>query len=201
MQRDDAEAARAIEKDIAETRRQLAELEERARWGSAKSTERSAAMETSRDPEKGLTRLEHFQNVGRASPVAAFQTLVWAALNGDDAALSTACYLDDATRQKAQALFGRLPDADQQKFRTPESLAALAVSGEMMKGTALHIIKPTPVDGLNTLLTIRTGENGKEIVLPMRQGVDGWQFVVPERAIEAIERRMRAEAPLPIGKK
>lgn len=198
---DEKTAAHAIEAQLVEARREIADLEQRAAEAGRKHAAHATAIDGNRDPEKGLTRLEHCQNAGRGTPAAAFQTLVWAAMKGDHATLAKVCYVDDATRLKAQALLATLPGTSQKKSYTPESLAALAVAGEIMKGTAIHIGAHAPIDSLNTLLSIRTGESGREVKLPMRLGAEGWQLVVPERAIEAIKRSMSAQAPQADGEK
>ena len=194
VQRNDADAARAIQADLAEARQEIAELERRAKAASANDAGGSVVAEANRDPEKALTRLEYFQNVGQATPAAAFQTLVWAAMKDDEVALRDLCYLDDATRQKAQALLASLPEAAREKYPNPESLIALAVAGELMKGSVLQIEGYTAMDSSTVRLTVRAGPDGKEAKLPMRQSGDRWQFVVPEKAVDAIRRKM-AEHP------
>lgn len=190
VQRSDAEAVRAIEVDLTQARREIAELEQRAKDASANKAARPVAVDANRDPEKALTRLEHFQNVGQATPPAAFQTMVWAAMKGDDIALQNLCYLDDATRQKAQALLAGLPESAREKYPNPQSLVALAVAGELMRGSVLKIAGYTAMDSSSVLLTVNSGPEGKEAKLPMRQSGDRWQFVVPEKAVDAIRRKM-----------
>jgi len=190
VQRGDADASRAIQAELAQARREVAELEQRAKNALAKQAARSVAVDANRDPEKALTRLEYFQNAGQATPSAAFQTMVWAAMKGDEVALRNLCYLDEATRQKAQALLASLPESAREKYPTPESLVALAVAGEMMRGSVLQITGYTPMDSSSVLLAVSSGPEGKEARLAMRQNGDRWQFVVPEKAVDAIRRKM-----------
>src|SRR5471030_3141809 len=82
-QGDEASATQAIHADVIRLRGEIAEWEKRAaernQQLTAKAAAESAALDANRDPQKGLTRLEHFRNLGQATPGAAFQTLVWAA--------------------------------------------------------------------------------------------------------------------------
>jgi hypothetical protein len=198
--RNDADSVRAIHADLIQARRELAELEQRAREVRAKAAERSAAMDANRDPEKALTRLEHFQNLGRGTPGMAVQTLVWAAIKGEDAVLVDALAVTGAEREKAEAFLARLPEASRVKYPTPESLAALAVMGEILRGGALQIVGHTMVDPLHATVRVRTSDEGKEAKLPMRLGPGGWQMVVPEGAITAIERQMSELPSKPTAK-
>jgi hypothetical protein len=192
-----ADAAEARKLDLERARREVAELEQRAVTRSAEVNTRAAiendALAANRDPEKGMTRLEHFRNAGRATPSAAIQTLVWASLIGDNQALTGALSVSGAARDKAEALLARLPAAVREKYPSAESLAAIAVTGEMMKGNALELPGYTLADASHSILQIRT-QNGKEAKLPMQLGAGGWQLVVPDRAIDAIARRLGDEA-------
>jgi hypothetical protein len=115
-------------------------------------------------------------------------------MRGDEVALRNLCYLDDATRQKAQALLANLPESARKNYPNPESLVVLVVAGELMKGSVLQITGYTAMDSSSVQLTVRAGAEGKEARLPMRQSGDQWQFVVPEKAVDAIRRKM-AEHP------
>jgi hypothetical protein len=187
---DDADSVRAVNADVDQARRELAELEQRALAGHARLHERAAAVEANRDPEKAPVRLEHFQNVGRGTPAHAFQTLVHAAARGDEALLIGTLAVVDATREAAEALLARLPAAARAKYPTPEHLAALAVIAELTRGNALQITGGAVVDSSTATVTIRSAGGAKDAPLPMRPGPGGWQFIVPVGAIKMIERQM-----------
>jgi hypothetical protein len=195
--RTDSAAIGGRQQVVERLRREVSELELRAHT-RREDLKMSHAAETSaltinRDPELGMTRLEHFRNVGRERPRAAFQTLVWAAMKGDDRVLATALTMSDSARQKADALLGRLPEDARKKYPTAESLAAIAVAEEMLKGGALELPGETFTDATHAVIQIRT--QNKEATLPMQLGAGGWQFVVPERAIDGIARRLAGGDP------
>jgi hypothetical protein len=195
----DVDSADARQRELERLRREVIGLEQRALAQSRRVTATNAAetnaLATNRDPEQGMTRLEHFRNVGRDTPRAAFQTLVWAAMKGDEQALAGALTMPDSARQKADALLARLPDDARKRYPNAESLAAIAVAGEMLKGGAIELPGHTLTDVTNAIVQIRTQGGAKEVKLPMRLGPGGWQFVVPERAIDAIARRLVEGSP------
>ena len=185
--------------EVERLRREVTELEQRAlnRSEQLKATRaaETSSLATNRNPELGMTRLEHFGNVGRATPRAAFQTLVWAAMKGDDRVLATALAMPEPAREKADALLARLPEDARKKYPTAESLAAIAVAGEMLKGGALELPGETFRDATHAVIQIRTQNSAKEARLPMQLGPGGWQFVVPERAIDGMGRRLAGNEP------
>jgi hypothetical protein len=193
-ERTGADAASAAAASLEQARRELAELEERSRRARTRQAEQTKQAELNRDPEKGPAKLEHFQNVGRGSPALAFQTLVWAALKADAEALVGVLSVTGAARARADALIARLPESTRSKYPDAESLAAIAVTGEMLKGGPLEILGYTTEDPAQAIVTVRVSDGGKTAKLPMRLGPGGWQFVVPEAAITGIERRMNTIA-------
>lgn len=132
------ESALAIRSALLRARRTVAELEQRADHAGLRGGPATAPTETSRDPETALTRLEYFVNAGRDTPSTAIQTLVWAATKGDEEKLAETLSVAGAAREKADILLARLPESERAKY-TPESLAALAVTGELLRGTAMQI--------------------------------------------------------------
>lgn len=150
------------------------------------------------DPEQAPTKLEHFQNVGRTTPSAAFQTLVWAALKGDEAAIAAGLSLDDRALTRAEVMLASLPDNTRAQS-SPEKLAALWFEGTVVDVPAAQIIRQEPQDPTHTLLLVRGGL-GDAQSLTMRLGSDGWQLVVPERALEALQKKVLGASP-PLSRK
>ena len=77
----------AVRREVEQLRAEIALHEQKAGQQyaarAARASHDATAIEINRDPRLGLTRLEYFQNRGRATPSAAFETMVWAALRGD----------------------------------------------------------------------------------------------------------------------
>ena len=172
-----APAEKKIDAHLLQLRADVANLEKIAAHSA--NAEASDAPTTNRDPEKGMTRMEYMQNVGQATPAAAMQTLFWAAMKGDEAAMARTIVWDEAVRPKVQALIDRLPAASRERYATPELLAALFISRQALDVSAIHITETTMTDATHAGLMVK-GLTGREEPLPMRLSALGWQYSIGE---------------------
>ena len=174
---------------------------ERTQQLAAKATAESAALEANRDPRTGLTRLEHFQNLGQSAPATAFQTLVWAAMKGDDATLAQVSMVSESARAKAEALIARLPESGRAQW-TPEKLAAMFFTGAFGEVTAAQVLAENPKDQQHVALSVRLVGAGKETTIPLltQLGANGWQVVFDEKMFGAVQKKI-AKAEMPPAKK
>jgi hypothetical protein len=187
---DEQNAAQTLHSELLRLRREAAELEARARSASDRKAAVAAMLATNRDPEKEMTRLEYFQDVGRATPSAAFQTLVWAALKGDDHALAASLALNRAARGSAEELLARLSADVRAKYPTAESLAALVVTGKVVKSTAMQVLGYRMTDAQRAELSIRSSDFEANDTVPLKLSADGWQVVVSAGMIDALKKRL-----------
>jgi hypothetical protein len=184
------------ERETERARREVAERERQAQISHDEKLARAGANEENRDPEKGFARLEYFQNSGRATVSAAFQTVVWAALKGEDTMLVAGLTVTDAARTKAAELRERLPEEMRIKYPAPESLAAIVVTNEILKTPAVQVMGYTLVDPQHATLTVRQlSAAGQEMKMPMELGPGGWRLVVSDKVIETLNERMRETGP------
>jgi hypothetical protein len=202
---DEQVASAAVHARILQSRDELAHLEKDAAATHArlmqKAAQDAAALENNRDLRNGLVRLEHLTDVGRATPEAALQTLVWAGFKGEDAKLASIIVLSDAVRQEADALLATLPEEARAAW-TPQKLAALFFAGFLTEMSAATIQNVTIVDADHATVAVRFTTGSKEAVLPLslQRGDAGWRVVLPEKAIGAIQRRLQAMAKDPTPK-
>jgi len=185
----DADAERAIQAEVRLARAEVATLERAAAARSEKKQAQASslaeALANNRDPEKGMVRIENFQNLGRGSPSAALQTLVWAAVKGDNPTLASTLALSDEARARAGALIAGLPEDSRSKYQTPEDLAALAAADMVLSQTAIEITGQTNPDPSNATLNVNGLEGGPE-TLSLHLGADGWQLTIPDGAIKKL---------------
>lgn len=177
------ESNRSVPAAIEAARREIAALEARA------ERERAAAVSTDLAPP-GLTRLEDLHDVGRQTPGAAVQTLLWAACHGDDTALANTLLLEPKARAKAAAFLAGLPDSAREKTPTPESFAALFLSDGLTKVTAVRIGEATAIDADNATVRLE-GIMDRDLQLPLRRVATGWQIVVGEKQIDWAVAQLR----------
>lgn len=193
------EGATAIHADLVQARAELEHLEAKAKANYRQvSAEAAAAVRTlneNRDPEKALTKLDNLADVGRATPAATIQTLVWAALRGHGDLMEAGITMEESARIRAQALLEKLPEAAREKYRTPERLAALGFAELVLEATALQILDIATVDSNHARVTVRIRAMGreKEAVLPLQRERGGWQMTVSAEQIERLERRVAPE--------
>lgn len=202
-QADSTDGARAIHADVLRAQTEVEELERKARATYAQrqtaAAQDEASLATNRDPEKGLMRLEHFANQGQATPAAAFQTFVWAAMKGEDATLADMIALDAAAREKGKATLAALPEETRAKYPTPEKLVALFFAAALTGQPSAQILDVAFSDPAHAIVHVR-GLTDKTQKVPMQLGAQGWQIVVPEGMAERLGSWASGKAASPSGK-
>jgi hypothetical protein len=184
-------ASVAVTAEVERARREISALETAAQRAASALPNRTSEIEENRDPEKALARLEYFQNAGRSSPEAVVQTTVWAALKGDAATLASCVTTTDEARHLAVNWLSSLPPEARGKYPSPESLAALILSDEILKSAAAEIKGYTPRDDNHGFVTIKALESGDQpIRLEVERGNDDWKIIISDRAMTALRNRI-----------
>ena len=189
------DGSKAIHADLITARAELASLEAKAA-GSRADASGTPSIEANRDPTKAMTRIEFLSDAGRATPEAAFQTLVWAAMKGREPEMAACLALDPAARAKAESLLATLSADARAKYGTAEQLVGLVFSNGVLESSAVHFITGSITDTDHVTLALRARVNGREreSKIPMVRSADGWSMVVGEKQIDVIRRGLTAEA-------
>lgn len=194
QRRDDPDRA-WVRREIDSLRTEIARLEQKSAQHHAARASRTsqdeAAVESNRDPRLGLTRLEHFQNRGRATPSAALETLVWAALSGDEATLADITALNSATRARAEAFIAQLSPEERATW-TPEKLGQLWFTGLFTELSAAQIVGETIVAYDEAIVRLRLANRDGEEKLSLRRTSTGWKVLAPSAAIDHLKRKRSA---------
>jgi hypothetical protein len=197
---DRAEAARATQAELILVRAEVAELEKHAAETHARLTAQraadAAALAANRDPEHGLTRLEYFRDVGQATPAAAFQTAIWAALQGQDERLAGLIMLSRAAGDAAAALLASLPEADRARYPTPEKIAALFFADLATARTAAQFTTAFESDPTIATITV-TGLSDDPEKVSMQLGPQGWQIKVTPGFAKTLAKWVQAKTAPP----
>jgi hypothetical protein len=204
MQGDENDRERVMHTELLRARNEVTELEKSAEAAHALKLAQAAAeaaeLATNRDPMKGLTRLEYFQNQGSGTPSDAFQTLVWAALKGDDATLQSVVRISATERKKIVGLLASWPEAERVAW-PPEKLAALVVTGLVTDVPAVQVLDVTmETDGMKAVLNLRVPEAGNREAterLTMQRGPNGWQALVKAGQVERLLQKLPPAENLP----
>lgn len=168
---------------------EVAAAEKRAAEEYASTLDAIEETSTNRDPEKGMTRLEYLQNLGRGTPAAALQTLFWAVLRGEEQVSTQTIGWEETVRPQAQALLDGLPKELRARFPTPEQLAALFISKYVLDVSAIHISETTLKDASSASVAVE-GLTGDAQPLPMHLGPGGWQLWAGQGTLEALSKEL-----------
>lgn len=185
-----AESAHATEAALTAARREFASLQSTASAKPLRPPDDANDSARSRNPEQAVVPLESFRNVGNASPRTAFQTAVWAALRGNEEAMSGALALAPAARKQAEDLLAGLSPEARAKYPTPEQLVGLFFAEGLLGNSGrVQILLPQYDDPNHAMQQIKI-ESGQIIGLRMQLSSNGWQLVIAESAIDHISRRL-----------
>jgi hypothetical protein len=201
----EAVASSAVRTEADQLRAEIARWEKDAHAAFVRERKKAATdadvLSNNRDLRRGLVRLEHVTTAGRATPDAAFQTLVWSALKGDAATLESVIALPEQAREKAAALITGLPETARAAW-TPEKLAALFFTGFLNEVPAAAIDSVTSLDADHATLTVRLRNGQKENTVPfgVERSSDGWRVVMPEKAIDSLRKRVQAAEKISAAK-
>ena len=153
------------------------------------------------DPDAGMTPVEKLVNAGRATPAAAFETMTWAALKGDDNELAATLALSNEAREKAAVWRAAFPAEDQAKFVPLEKLPGLFLAEEALrKAKGMQVLQVTDEEADRATLHVRTWSiqgHHSDMGYPMVRGKDGWQMVIPEKMIDGMRRQFEKAGPRP----
>lgn len=150
------------------------------------------------DPERRLTHLKDFRNVGRGTPGAAIQTILWAITQGDEN-LPDMLFLNKAAMKAAREMMVALPVETNAAYETPEKLAALYMSKYVLEQIdTVQIQGVTQLDPETAEVKILTGEKGPTIV-SMQATPNGWLWKVKASLIEAAKQDLLGAPAVSVG--
>lgn len=163
----------------------------------------AAAAEPSDTPLRSTVNVSQLRNAGRATPEAAYETLLWAATVGRDEDLAACLLLNPAGRERALALLARLSADSRKKYQNPEVLVALFLTEQVLKKVeTVRILNIEVTDASATIRAESTNRLGRTRggTFPMARSGDNWQLRVGDDTIESIERKLTGQPPPPQAK-
>lgn len=190
--REDRDAARRL-------RAEIEALKEAAKTTAARPVATPASQEPARPKgtfaEGRLAKAEEWRNVGRATPIAAFESALWAAAAGDIDALASSLVFDPTWRAQVDQLWAKLSEPTRTQYATPERLFAALTAKDIPLGAAQvmreQILKPGEM-GINApgettfvmaALTNPKANSTKRVGLFLHPSPDGWLLMVPGAAV------------------
>jgi hypothetical protein len=142
-----------------------------------------------------------WKNAGRSTPASAAETLFWATDSGNVEVLANAITLDQAAREKAEAILARMPDSVRATYDTPEKLVALLLARES-DIRAMQVLGESSSgdDAVVNLRTLKEDGKTKDEGLQFRRSSDGWRMNVTGKAMDKMGKKL-SDQPKKDGKK
>ena len=221
--------AHALEQERDRLRSALAEANRRRQ---AEATAPSATTAQPTSPRAVVPALalgewrssRDWRNEGQSTAQGTVTTLLWAAAEGDVAAMTSLIAYDEASRKEAQALFDALPPGARQAFPTPEALVAgLTVQAVPTNGVQLSwfhqpdtehatvgLMLGLPDPGAKAEVRIQPAQGNNPptftgpkldpyanqfAVLSLQRSSAGWQVVIPAAAVKRLARLYQTPVP------
>jgi phage host-nuclease inhibitor protein Gam len=142
-----------------------------------------------------LTPISEWKNAGKATPSAAVETVLWAAAGGDVDTIANSLELTPSAREKAQALFDRLPEATRAQYGSPEKLMALMMAKDADKVSGLQVLGSRELSQDNVGMRVRFGNDlgqTKEQSLLLHHASDGWRLMLTDDPVDKWAKQLGA---------
>lgn len=190
---DPGRATAQIKTEIAQLQQEIATLELKRPPASSKprAQPRPPSGESPRKngAENDAVPIAAHQNLGQATPAAAFQTFVWALAHDDLAALVPLLHLSPVGREQLRKIWSELPAESRARFQQPEQIVMMLLALDVLDEEAFAIVGEKLGPAGERLLRVSRFKHGVmqgEKRIPMRQGPGGWQLAIPDKMIEEL---------------
>jgi len=125
-----------------------------------------------------------WKNAGRATPAAAFESILWAATHGDvEALIGMLDFRASGADRKLEELFAGLPTEVRAQYGSPEKLFATLLAAQIPPAVAAMGVVPQEDPGARNATKINVRLEGpegrqKDMTYGFVRYPDGWRFAV-----------------------
>jgi prefoldin subunit 5 len=178
--------------EIADLRDQMAALKKQTS-GIAQLIQTAQARAADAGVPTKLVPVNEWKNAGRATPASTAETVLWAAAGGDVATIASAISLTDSARQKAEAIFARLPEQTRSEYGTVDNLAALMIAKDAATVTGMQVLGQRELSNDQVVVRMRFGNDEgktKDQALPLQRTADGWKVIITDDPIDKWARQL-----------
>ncbi len=132
------------------------------------------------------------RNVGKATPEAATQSALAAAIAGDVDAVAGSLAFTDSARAKADAWFGTLSERVRQEYGSAEKVIALMMARDAAGLTGLQVLGAREVapDNVGVRIRFASEQGTKDDTLVLRRAAEGWRLLLTDQAVESMARKV-----------
>jgi hypothetical protein len=180
-----------MRREMAALRASMQELTTLAQTAQAAAALKSMSQGESPIATK-LLPVAQWKNAGKATPEAATETALWAAVGGDVDTLANSFAFTPSSRAKADAWFASLSDTVRQQYGSPEKVIALMVARDAASLSGMQVLGKKDVSTDDVGLRIRFEAEGrtKDDTFLMRRSGDGWRMLLPDQAVESFAKKL-----------
>jgi len=147
------------------------------------------------DDNRAMVPSSDWKFAGKATPKAAFESVLWAATRQDIDSLATLLSFDPKARAAADGFFAQLPDEVRAQYGSPEKIAATMLAATMPANLSAmgELSENVGPDNAMLLMGVQRGDGTqKDTAFQFHRGTDGWQLLVPPGVMEAYLRKLGA---------
>lgn len=137
----------------------------------------------------GMLPVEAMADVGRASPSAAAQTMLWALQRGDVKDAAAVLAFDPADRAKLEAFIATLPEKFRQDYSTPEQVMAFVMSGSPRPVAGVQLLNTSQPDATTEIHHVQVQYQGGEVKqddVTFKKDADGWKQLVATPTVDRV---------------
>jgi hypothetical protein len=136
---------------------------------------------------------------GVVDPAATFQSMVWAATQGETDQLASLLTFNAQDRARLEAIFARMSGESRAQYGSPEKLAANLLAVQVPRDIgSFGIVADLPVTPVETAVVMRLergkGAMNKDATFIFRHENNGWRVVVPTEIVAGFERALSGGA-------
>jgi RNA polymerase sigma factor (sigma-70 family) len=155
----------------------------------------------SRNIVDDLVNVEDIQNHGAATPEAAFQTIVWAAMQGETDALANVLMLEPGAVEVGDAFVRQLPPDKRSIYKSANHLVALITEKEVLeKGSKMLILDTKLHDDAKASISVLLSDTDKGRKHPYVKEIhlvrvgNRWGLPIRKEVVEGTIDRLRKDA-------
>jgi hypothetical protein len=136
---------------------------------------------------------DEWKLAGRATPRAAFESVLWAANHQEIDRLAGLLNFDTKTRTQMDTFFAKLPEETRAQYGSPEKIVATMMAANMPADVSAisELGSATGPDETTVLMRIQRNDGTqKTTYFKFQRATDGWQMTVPLNILHDYEREL-----------
>jgi hypothetical protein len=181
-----------LREEIAGLKKNTQQVVEFVQLAQAAAAMKEMSAAGSGAPEK-IIPANDLKNVGKATPEAAVQSVISAAIGADVDGLANGLVFTPAGRAKADAWFATLSDSTRQQYGSPEKIIALMVAKDAAGLSGMQVLGQKEISANDVGVRVRFANNdgqSKDDNLIMHRADDGWRLLLNDTVVQKFANKL-----------